>query len=122
MAAGKIHTRALDESIAPILDFTVFMTVLYLKGKPSFVEATLRCRHREIGTKSLPHGPNGSWGKHIRTDVFLYAYNINVNIYIYMIKCDRYRYTREHVSVMFICIFQRYKYKFTSPMCVCMNM
>lgn len=82
MAAGKIYTRALDESVAPILDFTVFMTVLYLKGKPSFVEATLRCRHREMGTKlSLPHGPNDSWGKHIRTDVFLYACNINVNIY-----------------------------------------
>lgn len=45
MAAGKTYTRALDESVAPILDFTVLMTVLYLKGKPSFVEATLRSRH-----------------------------------------------------------------------------
>lgn len=81
MAAGKIYTRALDESVAPILDFTVLMTVLYLKGKPSFVEAILRSRRRDIGTKPLSHGPNGSWGKHISTDVFLYAYNVDVNIY-----------------------------------------
>lgn len=45
MAAGKTYTRALDESVASILDFTVLMTVLYLKGKPSFVEATLRSWH-----------------------------------------------------------------------------